>query len=62
MSKIYEKITQLLNTGYIYVDIKVSRNDQDGSADEMSLKKILKHDKKIFENYTTRLCFKIIDM
>jgi hypothetical protein len=62
MSKIYERITQLLNSGYVYVDLKVSRNDQDGLAEQMTLKKILKHDKKIFENYTTKLCFRKIDM
>ena len=61
-SKVLEKIKQLDNTGYIYVDLKISRSDIPGSAEEMSLKKILSYDKKIFENYTVKLCFHIKDL
>jgi hypothetical protein len=43
------------------VDIKVSRDDQGGKAEELSIKKILRHDKKIYENYKAKLCFKITD-
>ncbi|PKK94542.1 MAG: hypothetical protein CVV60_05885, partial [Tenericutes bacterium HGW-Tenericutes-5] len=50
------------NTGYIYVDLKVSRSDQSFSAEEMTLKTILSYDKKIYENYTVKLCFTIKDL
>ncbi|MGE4571124.1 MAG: hypothetical protein AB7E09_00030 [Candidatus Izemoplasmatales bacterium] len=60
-SKIYELVRRLENSGYIYVDIKVSRDDLGGKAEEMTIKKILRHDKKIYENYKVKLCFKIID-
>ncbi len=60
-SRIYELIRRLENTGYIYVDIKVSRNDGDLSAEEMSVKKILNYDKPIFENYKVKLVFHIKD-
>ncbi len=61
-SKILERIKYLDNTGYIYVDLKVSRSDQSFSAEEMSLKTILSYDKKIYENYTVKLCFTIKDL
>lgn len=62
ISKNYIKKTQLINSGYVYVDVKVSRSDEDNHADQMSLKRLLNHDKKIYENYMAKLCFKKIDM
>ncbi|MCK9310238.1 MAG: hypothetical protein M0P99_08190, partial [Candidatus Cloacimonetes bacterium] len=56
-SKIYEKTTQLENTGYIYIDLKVSRSDFSIKAEELTLKKLLSHDKAILENYMVKLCF-----
>jgi hypothetical protein len=60
-SKLIELVRRLENTGYIYVDIKVSRDDQGGKAEELSIKKILRHDKSIYENYKVKLCFSILD-
>lgn len=60
-SKIITKITRLENSGYIYVDMKVSRDDQGGKAEELTIKNILRHDKKIYENYKVKLCFKLVD-
>jgi len=60
-SKVIELVRRLENTGYIYVDIKVSRDDQGGKAEELTIKKILRHDKSIFENYKVKLCFSIVD-
>ncbi len=60
-SKIYEKIKQLENTGYIYVDLKVARSDYSTSAEQLTLKKILSYDKAIHEDYYVKLCFHIED-
>ncbi|XMB71445.1 hypothetical protein RJI07_04830 [Mycoplasmatota bacterium WC30] len=60
-SRMVEKITRLKNSGYIYVDIKISRSEISGLAPEMTVKKILKYDKAINENYTVKLCFRLID-
>lgn len=62
ISELTQKIRQLENTGYIYLDIKVSRTDDYRiNTQQMSLKKILRYDKPIYENYTTRVCFHITD-
>ena len=60
-SKAYERIIRLKNTGYIYVDLRVSRSDSATTAKEMSIKEVLKYDKPIFENYMIKLCFQIKD-
>lgn len=60
-SKIYSLIRRLENSGYIYVDLRLSRNEHDSSAEEMTIKRILSYDKPIFENYKVKLCFHIKD-
>jgi hypothetical protein len=61
ISKAYQLAIRLKNSGYIYSDINVYRDDRGGKAEEISLKNILRHDKQIFSNYKIKLCFKIKD-
>lgn len=60
-SRIYEKMTRLENSGYIYTDIKVSRSEFYGEVSEISLKQAFRYDGAIKENYTIKLCFKLVD-
>ena len=61
-SKVYERIARLENTGYIYVDLKVSRSDYSRmKPEQMTLKKLLAYDKAIQEDYYVKLCFHIRD-
>ena len=61
-SKAYQKIKQLKNDGYIYVDMKIARSEESGMAEEMTLKQVLSYDKPIYENYCIKLCFRMTDV
>lgn len=60
-SQVIQKFKQLINEGYLYIDLKVSRSDEGGAASQQSIKQLLRYDKKIFENYMVKLCFPIKD-
>lgn len=60
-SKLFTKVIRLENSGFLYADANVYRDDRGGKAEEISLSSLLKHDKKILENYKVKLCFTIKD-
>lgn len=61
-SKAYQRIRQLMNTGYIYVDVRVARSsDAQILAQEVSVRQLLQVDKPIQVNYMVKLCFTIHD-
>ncbi len=54
-----QRIKQLENDGFVYVDLKVSRTEESGQANTMTVRQLLNIEKPIFVNYNVRLCFRI---
>lgn len=62
ISLVTQKERQLENSGYITIDIKVSRTDEfKAMPHQFTAKQILNRDKPIYENYVIRLYFHITD-
>jgi hypothetical protein len=54
-----QRIKQLENEGFVFVDMKVAKTEESGEAMTLTVRQLLNYEKPIFVNYNVRLCIRI---